>query len=80
MSLLEQIEDILETKIHHRKDETKLVELGADSMKLVQVGALVEDTVGTELTQEDMFKMTVGSLRRLLSPRTGSSTAGAASC
>ena len=62
MSFLKKVENILELPIASLERSTKLTELGVDSVKLVEVAALVEEQYDVPITEERMYELTVGSL------------------
>ena len=59
-SFHQHIDSILETPIAQYSRDTKLIELGVDSVKIVEVGALIEETYNIPITKDDMAKLTVG--------------------
>lgn len=62
MEFLQQVEAILDTPIASLDKKTKLVELGVDSVKLVEVAALIEERYDVPINEEAMFALTVGSI------------------
>lgn len=47
---------------------TKLVELGMDSALLMEVCAVLEEATGKSITEDDMYELTVGDVRKALQP------------
>lgn len=67
MSFLQKTQQILEieTPLTNFDPTTKLVDLGADSVKLVAVGALVEETYNRPVYKDDLMILSVGFLVNL---------------
>lgn len=59
-SFHQRIDDILETPLRHFSRETKLIHLGIDSAKMVEIGILIEETYDIPIKTDDMKKLTVG--------------------
>ena len=57
MSLKEDVEKILELKINDIKDNTKLTELGLDSVKIVELAGIIYEHTKIELKFKDVFKI-----------------------
>ena len=57
MTLREKIEQILELKINDLKDNTKLIELGLDSIKIVELAGIIHEYTKIELGYKDVFKI-----------------------
>lgn len=55
----------LEQSLKSFDPSTKLSDLGADSVKLVSLGALVEETYDRPVYKDDLIKLTVGYLVNL---------------
>jgi len=64
---LEEVQEILELEqsLKSFDPSTKLSALGADSLKMASVGALVEETYDRPLYKNDLMEMTVGFLVNL---------------
>lgn len=50
----------------NENDDTKLVELGIDSALLIEVCAIVEEVTERSITEDDMYELTVGEVKRRL--------------
>lgn len=57
MILQEEIEQILELKINDIKDNTKIAELGIDSVKIVELAGIIYEHTKIELEFKDVFKI-----------------------
>ena len=63
---METIEEIVQVKLKSLPDDTTLVELGIDSLKMMQVGAYIEETTNTTMYKKDIVALTVGNIKDLL--------------
>ena len=60
MTFLETVEEILEVgKISSYNKDTKLIEIGIESVKLVEVAALIEQTFDVPVNEDAMLALTV---------------------
>lgn len=50
----------------NENDDTKLIELGIDSALLIEVCAIVEEVTEQSITEDDMYELTVGEVKRRL--------------
>ena len=55
--LKKEIEEIIEFKINDIKDNTKLTELGIDSVKIVELAGIIYEHTKIELKYKDIFKI-----------------------
>ena len=62
MGFLQQVEAILDVPLASLDKSTKLIELGVDSVKLVEVAALIEEQYDVPINEEAMFALTVGNV------------------
>ena len=67
MRFEKQLEEILGNKLSTFRKEDKLVDIGLDSVRLVQIAGLVEEHVDEEITHEKMLQMDINYLRRVVS-------------
>lgn len=63
-SFLNQIQQILEidANLSTFDPNTKLVELGADSVKLAEISVLIEETYNRPILEDEMMNLSVGFL------------------
>lgn len=64
---MDTVEQIIEMSLHGVADDTKLRTLGVDSVKLVQVAAHIEETTGKAMYQSQIYELTVGQVKEMLS-------------
>lgn len=57
MSLKKQVEDIIQIKIENLKDNDKLIELGLDSIKLVELAGLIEENTDLVIYEDKIYKI-----------------------
>ena len=57
MSLKKQVEDIIQIKIENLKDNDKLIELGLDSIKLVELAGLIEGNTDLVIYEDKIYKI-----------------------
>ena len=57
MSLKKQIEDIIQIKIENLKDNDKLIELGLDSIKLVELAGLIEENTDLVIYEDKIYEI-----------------------
>lgn len=57
MSFKQQIEKIIEIKIEDIKPEETLLQLGLDSIKIVELAGFIEDNTQLLITEDMIFKI-----------------------
>ena len=57
MSLKKQVEDIIQIKIENLKDNDKLIELGLDSIKLVELAGLIEGNTDLVIYEDKIYEI-----------------------
>lgn len=63
---MQAIEDLTEVSFRDVPDDTKLSEMGINSMKLTWVGSYIEKTTGKPMFKDEVIELTVGKLKTLL--------------
>jgi len=66
MSLKKQIEDIIEIKIDKIKDNDKLIELGLDSIKLVELAGLIEENTDLVIYEDQIYEIDGKWIKKIL--------------
>jgi acyl carrier protein len=66
MTLKEKIESKLDIKIESIKDDTTLIEIGIDSIKLVEIAGIIEENTDLVLHEDDIYEINGKWLRDLL--------------
>ena len=61
------VEQLTEVSFANVPDDTKLCEMGIDSLKMMQVGAYIEEKTGRTMYKKDIVDLTAGKVRQLLS-------------
>ena len=57
MSFKKQIEEIIQIKIEDIKPEETLLQLGLDSIKIVELAGFIEDNTQLLITEDMIFKI-----------------------
>ena len=57
MTLKEEIEEKLNLKIDSIDDNTTLIELGVDSIRLVEMAGIIEENTDIVLHEDDIFEI-----------------------
>ncbi len=64
MNVVEQLTGVSFANV---PDDTKLCEMGIDSLKMMQVGAYIEEKTGRTMYKKDIVDLTAGTVREMLS-------------
>jgi acyl carrier protein len=66
MTLKEEIEKKLNLKIDSIDDNTTLIQLGVDSIKLVEMAGIIEENTDIVLHEDDIFEINGKWLKNLV--------------
>ena len=66
MGLREKIEELLKMSVDDISPEDKLLELGMDSIKLVELAGLIEENTDVVLYEDDIYSINGKWLHELL--------------
>lgn len=63
---MEAVEELTQTSFDGVPDDTKLIEMGIDSLKMMQLGAYIEEKTGRPMYKKDIVELTVGRVRQVV--------------
>tara|TARA_B100001109_G_scaffold255062_1_gene256570 strand:- start:1777 stop:1971 length:195 start_codon:yes stop_codon:yes gene_type:complete len=63
---METVEELTKTSFAGVPDDTKLIEMGIDSLKMMQLGAYIEEKTGQPMYKKDIVELTVGRVRQVV--------------
>lgn len=69
MSLLERIEKSLNIKLNDYSNDTKIITLGIDSVKLVEFAGILEKEKKVKIMHDEMFDLDIKWIKNILNEK-----------